>query len=657
MAEADAEDPRLPRAMRPVAVHAVAIVAPVTVLLFRRPEIADHLDLLGALAGESILAGVVAILIAWATVRTRNSLPAGSLLFMGAGAAAVGLALMAWTIQLNLFVIGLFLYVVGSAPALTLHRVLLTSAATPEARYRTMSWYWAAISFGAGWPLGLRILTDVSFGSILWITFGLMLVATLLLAPHALLHDEDVETEQTIAALDAPWPRRSYWATFGVGVVVVGGAQPALHTLVDEWQRSPRQTAAVLAVGTLASFAINAFGPWYHRLHRLAGSRRSDAIGLQLLIAGAVVFIGGLSSTYIGLIVAWAIAGGAIGLAATGLDAAVFATVSPELRRAVAFRQVGYLAVGAAIGLFVVHVVFDSLDEQWQFAILGLPLIWIGWAVRRYADSAREAKVTSAAAAAAQVPRRVAGFDESKTAVLDIKDLQVAYGSVQVLFDVNLKVQPGQIVALLGTNGAGKTTLLRTISGLEPVRSGSVVYTGLDITKTRPTWRVGMGLHQIVGGDAVVGPLTIDENLRMFSHGVESDDDADLLAEVFEVFPILEERRHQRAETLSGGEKQMLALAKALIVQPRLLLVDEFSLGLAPIIVGELLPVIRTIADRGAAVLLVEQSVNIALSIADYAYVMEKGEIGYEGPADELRAQPDLVRSAYLEGLSQALKG
>jgi branched-chain amino acid transport system ATP-binding protein len=251
----------------------------------------------------------------------------------------------------------------------------------------------------------------------------------------------------------------------------------------------------------------------------------------------------------------------------------------------------------------------------------------------------------------------VAGLDGSRTAVLDVKDLQVAYGSVQVLFGVNLTIQPGQVVALLGTNGAGKTTLLRTISGLEPVRSGSVVYTGLDITKTRPTWRVGMGLHQIVGGEAVVGPLTVDENLSLFSHDVESDVEADPLAEVFEVFPILEERRHQRAETLSGGEKQMLALAKALIVKPRLLLVDEFSLGLAPIVVGELLPVVRAIAERGSAVLLVEQSVNIALSIADYAYVMEKGEIGYQGPAVDLRARPELVRSAYLEGLSQALKG
>ncbi|MGI9608495.1 MAG: ATP-binding cassette domain-containing protein [Acidimicrobiales bacterium] len=656
MADAEAE-PRTPRALRPIALHAAAVVGPLTILLFRRPDVAEHLDLLGAIVGETVLAAVVAVAVAALTVRTRNALPAGSLLFMGAVGAAVGVALMAWTIELGLFVAGMLLYVVGSASALVLHRPLLSSVASPATRYRTMSWYWAAASFGAGWPLGLRILTDVSFGTVLWINFAFLLLTAALLAPQALLHDDDVETEQTIAVLDAPWPRRSYWAAFGVGMVVLAGAQPALRTLVDEWQRSPRQTAAVLGVGVLASAAINAFGPWYHRLDRLAGSRRSDAIGLQLLVAGAAVFIGGLSSTYIGLIVSWAIAGGAIGLAATSLDAAVFPTVSPELRRTVAFRQIAHLAAGAAVGLFAVHVVFDSLDEQWQFAILGLPLVWIGWAVRRFADSARDADVTSATAASAQVPRRVAGLDGSQAAVLDIKDLQVSYGSVQVLFDVDLTIQPGQVVALLGTNGAGKTTLLRTISGLEPVGSGSVVYSGLDITKTRPTWRVGMGLHQIVGGEAVVGPLTVDENLRLFSHDVGARDGVDPLAEVFQVFPILEERRFQRAETLSGGEKQMLALSKALIVKPRLLLIDEFSLGLAPIVVGELLPVVRTIVERGSAVLLVEQSVNIALAIADYAYVMEKGEIGYHGPADELRAQPELVRSAYLEGLSQALKG
>jgi ABC-type branched-subunit amino acid transport system ATPase component len=166
-----------------------------------------------------------------------------------------------------------------------------------------------------------------------------------------------------------------------------------------------------------------------------------------------------------------------------------------------------------------------------------------------------------------------------------------------------------------------------------------------------------MGLHQVVGGNAIVGPLTVAENLRLFCHSLDRVDDVDPLAEVFDVFPRLAERQHQRAETMSGGERQMLAMSKALIVRPRLLLIDEFSLGLAPLVIADLLPVVRQIAERGAAVLLVEQSVNIALSVADYAYVMEKGEIGYQGPSAVLRSQPDLVRSAYLEGLSRVLKG
>jgi branched-chain amino acid transport system ATP-binding protein len=164
-----------------------------------------------------------------------------------------------------------------------------------------------------------------------------------------------------------------------------------------------------------------------------------------------------------------------------------------------------------------------------------------------------------------------------------------------------------------------------------------------------------MGLHQIVGGEAVVGPLTVEENLKLFDHGVSPDEREQRTAEALAVFPRLAERLKQRAETLSGGEKQMLALAKALIVRPQLLLIDEFSLGLAPKVIADLLPVVRQIAEQGSAVLIVEQSVNIALSIADYAYVIEKGEIGYEGSAAELRDRPELLQSAYLEGLSQAL--
>ena len=402
---------------------------------------------------------------------------------------------------------------------------------------------------------------------------------------------------------------------------------------------------------------INGFGPWYHRLGRLTGSRRADAIGLQLLIAGVLVFVGSLSITYIGLVVCWMVAGGALGLAAAALDSAVFPAVAPHLRRRLAFAQLMFVTVGAFLGLVSLELVPASVNDQWRLGFLALPLVSAGWAIRRYADSSQDSTAEVASVAAAQVPRRVAGLDGEPTPVLSVEALQVAYGSVQVLFDVDLAIEPGQVVALLGTNGAGKTTLLRSISGLEPTIGGRIVYTGLDITKTRPTWRVGMGLHQVVGGSAIIGPLTVAENLRLFCHSLDHVDDVDPFAEVFDIFPRLAERQHQRAETMSGGERQMLAMSKALILRPRLLLIDEFSLGLAPRIIADLLPVVRRIAERGAAVLLVEQSVNIALSVADYAYVMEKGEIGYQGPSSELRSQPDLVRSAYLEGLSQALRG
>ncbi|MGI9622544.1 MAG: ABC transporter ATP-binding protein, partial [Acidimicrobiales bacterium] len=422
-----------------------------------------------------------------------------------------------------------------------------------------------------------------------------------------------------------------------------------------EWQRSPEQTAAVLAVGPVAAAAVLLFGAWYHRLDHLLASRRADAVGIQLLAAGALVFIGGLSFTYIGLIVSWGLAGGALGLAAAGLDAAVFPSLAPRIRRRVAARQVGAAGLGAATAMLFNAWVVGGWSDQWKIAVTGIPLVAVGFVVRRHADSAWDENAGATAAAATSVPRRVEALDGTRPTMLRVADLDVAYGSVQVLFGVDVTVDQGEVVALLGTNGAGKTTLLRAISGLEPTLGGRILYAGLDVTKTRPTWRVGMGLHQIVGGEAVVDPLTVADNLRLFSHTVPVEDREPGIERALELFPILNQRLEQRAATLSGGEKQMLALSKAIIVRPRVLLIDEFSLGLAPLVVSTLLPVVRGLADDGAAVLLVEQSVNVALSVADRAYVMEKGEIGFAGEAESLRARPELLRAAYLEGLTKAL--
>ena len=647
--------PGNPRLLVAVAGQGAALASVLPVLLFRREEIAERLGVLGAVVGEVTLLGAVAVVAALVVPRLRSVLPAGILLTLAGLLASAGLAVMARTTDIAVFTAGGFMLAAGAAPGLVLHRILLATDARQADRFRTLSWYWAAVAAGACWPLVARVLAPVAYGTVLWASAALALVSAVLIARHALAHDDDLEVQSTVARMDVPWARRSYGAALAVGAAAIGGADAAQSLLLGEWQRSEAQNAAVLAAGAGAAALISAFGPWYHRLHRLNGSRRADGVGTQLLVAGVLVLLGAVSFTYIGLVACWFVAGGATCLALAGLDAAVFAGLAPELRRPVAARQVLWAGAGALAAAAFNAWIAGGWPDQWKIGVLGLPLVVVGWAVRRFAAPARDAATVMAVSKATTVPRRVYAA-ESGPPLLSVEQLSVSYGSVQVLFGVDLQVQEGAVVALMGTNGAGKTTLLRAVSGLEPTIGGRIVYAGLDITKTRPTWRAGMGLHQVVEADAVVGPLTVAENLTLFGHGLDRAQRAQSIAEAYELFPRLAERSRQRAATLSGGEKQMLGLAKAIVTPPRLLLIDEFSLGLAPTVIAEVLPVIRRIARRGAAVLLVEQSVNVALSVSDHAYVMEKGEIGYSGPAEELRARPDLLRAAYLEGLAHALR-
>jgi ABC-type branched-subunit amino acid transport system ATPase component len=244
--------------------------------------------------------------------------------------------------------------------------------------------------------------------------------------------------------------------------------------------------------------------------------------------------------------------------------------------------------------------------------------------------------------------------------LLVCKHIDFSYGQVQVLFNVSFSVAAGEIVALLGTNGAGKTTLLRTISGVAAPSAGSVHFQGEDVTFAGADQRVQTGISQIPGGRAVFGALTVVDNLRAYGYTYGGGKRAELtqaIDEAFEGLPKLYERRNQLAQTLSGGEQQMLGVAKAYIIKPKILLIDELSLGLAPIIVSELLDMVRRINEGGTAVVLVEQSVNVALSLAKHAYFMEKGEIRFDGPTDELLQRPELLRSVFLRGATVGLMG
>jgi len=233
--------------------------------------------------------------------------------------------------------------------------------------------------------------------------------------------------------------------------------------------------------------------------------------------------------------------------------------------------------------------------------------------------------------------------------MLEIKDLNVHYGGIHALKGISLQVNDGEIVTLIGANGAGKSTTLRTVSGLKKPTSGSILVDGKDITKMSAPDRVGLGLSQVPEGRRVFTGMTVLENLELGAYRRRDGNRTKDLQEVFEHFPVLADRRKQTAGTLSGGEQQMLAIGRAMMAKPRTLLMDEPSMGLAPLLVQEIFDIIVRINQSGTTILLVEQNANKALQVANRAYVMETGRIVISGDAAELMKTEDIKR-AYLGG-------
>jgi len=232
--------------------------------------------------------------------------------------------------------------------------------------------------------------------------------------------------------------------------------------------------------------------------------------------------------------------------------------------------------------------------------------------------------------------------------LLELKGLQVAYGGIQAVKGINLVVAQGELVCLIGANGAGKTTTLKGITGLQPVKSGSIHYAGENITGKPAFQLVRRGLSMVPEGRGVFGALTIEENLAMGAY-TRSDHAAirQDVERVFTLFPRLKERRRQTAGTLSGGEQQMLAMGRAMLSRPKLLLLDEPSMGLAPLMVQKVFETVIAIAKEGVTILLIEQNAKLALEVSDRGYVMESGEVTLSGKASQLLSDPK-VRAAYL---------
>ncbi len=303
-------------------------------------------------------------------------------------------------------------------------------------------------------------------------------------------------------------------------------------------------------------------------------------------------------------------------------------------------------------GLFVLPVI-GWIADNWSIEIgmlMMIPMFVIGSVILRSVADVIDgdiAQVWQSAAARSEVL-----FDrrQGNTNLLLLKGVEAGYENRTVLHGIDLRLDEGEVVALLGTNGAGKSTLLKSISGIVEADRGAIVLDGRDITHAPPNEIAALGIVQMPGGQGVFGSLTVRENLELAGWtnrrdpaGVEA-----ATADVLEMFPALANRLDSPAANMSGGQQQMLALAMSFVMRPKVLLIDELSLGLAPVVVGQLLPIVRRMADDGVTVVLVEQSVNVALTVADRAYFMERGTIRFDGPTAELLERPDLLRSVFL---------
>jgi ABC-type branched-subunit amino acid transport system ATPase component len=396
----------------------------------------------------------------------------------------------------------------------------------------------------------------------------------------------------------------------------------------------------------------------------LAG-RRSDAL-FRRSPPLAAVFVGSMVAGFGVLLVlglfmpnVWSVgafyaAGAALAQAGFTTMVAVTASVIPyRLRsRGVAMVGVYVFLFGGFFGAVLTGMLSDVVGRRGALAMIVLPSTLIGGALIAYGAryvrrdlSLVVEELTEEQAEAVRVRQ-----PEAAVPAIQVRNLDFSYGSVQVLFDIDLDVARGETLALLGTNGAGKSTLLRVISGLGVPSRGVVRFNGRTITYCDPELRARIGIVQLMGGKATFPGLSVADNLRMAGYLYDGDDLRRRVEGALAGFPALDERRDQHAGSLSGGQQQMLALAMALVHEPEVLIVDELSLGLAPTMVAELLGTIRDLQAEGLTMIIVEQSLNVALAIADRAVFMEKGEIRFDGPAAELAERDDLARAVFLGG-------
>ncbi|MBK6855069.1 MAG: MFS transporter [Microthrixaceae bacterium] len=416
---------------------------------------------------------------------------------------------------------------------------------------------------------------------------------------------------------------RRAWANVPVQLVELAGVALGARLTTRAFRKGP---AAIFNVLGVAAVAASLLAVGFAMAPNIV-----VAVAIHSLIAASLVIVG------------------------PGVMASLSLAIPPRA------RSVGF-SIGALWvlpGLLVIPFVGWVGDHHgFRVGMLAMtPVFLVGGLLIASVRSVIEEDIAQVWTGAATRAQMLQDRAEGKLPLLRVRDLRVGYGDVQILFGVDLDVSEGEIIALLGTNGAGKSTLLRAISGVVPAHRGAVVFDGRDITHAPPEEIAPLGVAQVPGGQGVFPSLTVGENLRTAVWMLRGDSTtrSARVEEVLDLFPVLADRLEDPAADLSGGQQQMLALAMAFLNRPRLVMIDELSLGLAPAVVEQLLDVVRALRDGGTTVILVEQSVNVALTVADTAYFMEKGEIRFHGPTAELLERPDVLRSVFLSGAGERL--
>ena len=470
-----------------------------------------------------------------------------------------------------------------------------------------------------------------------------------------------VEEDPLPVSLDAAFSRLMQLRT--VKTVVVGFSAlgfglftvPVLESLYleERWNLDPLDRGITNTVGGLfAVLGLLYVGPKFDRLWREDPTRSLRMVGIcigvgtlfkpiQYAVPNVPLFI-------------------TFGVPQTVLFIAAFAMVGPLMQSIVPYRLRGsgtalitlyIFFIGAAGGGLISLLFTDAWGPRTTALVLSVPTsILGGWILYRGARHIRHDLSLNVQELLDEQDEEKRRHESGEIPALQVNNLDFCYGPVQVLFDVGFELRKGETLALLGTNGAGKSTLLRVISGLGTPRRGVVRLGGRTITYTSPQLRAALGVHQLPGGKGVFPGMTVHQNLTMgaYIHRRDRDDVTGRIDRVLELFPDLAQRQGQVAASLSGGQRQMLALARVLLHDPEILLIDELSLGLAPTVVQDLLVIIERLQEQGQTIIIVEQSLNVALAVADRAIFLEKGQIRFEGPAQELLERDDLARAVFL---------